>query len=151
MRLSKREVKDFNEIVDIISHCNILTLGLYDTEMYLVPVSYGYEVIDENIILYIHGAKVGRKYNCLKQENDISVSLSCLNGYVKKDYGFTANYESVVAKAKVKELSEMDCIYGLNKIMEHCGFSESVDSCTTLPYTSVFSLTLYDVNAKKRD
>ena len=69
----------------------------------------------------------------------------------KKDYGFTANYESVVAKAKVKELSEMDYIYGLNKIMAHCGFSESVDSCTTLPYTSVFSLTLYDVNAKKRD
>lgn len=151
MRLSKREVKDFEEIVHIVSRCDIVTLGLFDTEMYLVPVSYGYEVRNGEIILYIHGAKVGRKYECLKKNEDICVSLSTLNGYVQKEYGFTAYYESVFAKAHVKELDGKESIHGLSKLMEHCGFDEKVDSCTTLPFTSVFELSLYDVNAKKRD
>ncbi len=151
MRLSKREVKDLKEIVQIVSHCDIVTLGLYDTEIYLVPVSYGYEVKNGEIILYIHGAKVGRKYECLKKNESISVSLSTLNGYVKKEYGFTAYYESVLAKAKVKELEGKEAVFGLNKLMEHCGFDENSDQCKTLPFTSVFELRLYDVNAKKRD
>ncbi len=151
MRLSKREVKDFDEIIQIISHCDIVTLGLYDTEIYMVPVSFGYEVVDHEITLYIHGAKVGRKYECLNKQKDISVSLSLLNGYVQKGYGFTAYYESILAKAKVDELSGDEAIHGLHLLMEHCGFKESVDQCTTLPYTSVFALRLYDINAKKRD
>lgn len=151
MRLSKREVKDFDEIIQIISHCDIVTLGLYDTEIYMVPVSFGYEVVDHEITLYIHGAKVGRKYECLKNHGDISVSLSLLNGYVQKGYGFTAYYESILAKARVDELSGDEAIHGLHLLMEHCGFKESIDQCTTLPYTSVFALRLYDINAKKRD
>ncbi len=151
MRLSKREVKDFEEVVQIISHCDIVTLGLYDHEMYMVPVSFGYEIIDSTIVLYIHGAKVGRKYECLKKKDDICVSLSLLNGYVQKDYGFTAYYESVFAKARVQELKDKQAIHGLNCLMEHCDFDGKVDQCTTLPFTSVFSLTLYDINAKKRD
>lgn len=151
MRLSKREVKDFDEIVQIISHCDIVTLGLYDTEIYMVPVSFGYDVVDHEITLYIHGAKIGRKYECLKKHEDISVSLSLLNGYVQKDYGFTAYYESIFAKAKVDELNGHDAIHGLNLLMEHCGFNESVEQCTTVSFTSVFALRLYDINAKKRD
>lgn len=151
MRLSKREVKDFDEIIQIVSHCDIVTLGLFDEEMYMVPVSFGYEVMDSTIVLYIHGAKAGRKYECLKKNKDICVSLSSLNGYVQKDYGFTAYYESVFAKAKVQELKGEEAMHGLHLLMEHCGFNEKVNQCTTLPFTSVFALSLYDVNAKKRD
>lgn len=48
MRLAKREVKDFQEVRQILADCDIVRLGLTDADgMFIVPVNFGYEFLEE--------------------------------------------------------------------------------------------------------
>ncbi len=108
MRRKDREVKDFDKIISIIDHCEILRLGLADGDFpYIVPVNFSYEVENENgrrkIIFYIHGAMAGRKFELMKKNNkcsfemDIPLKMDFL--YDKKD--ITMRYQSVMGEAEL--------------------------------------------------
>ena len=107
MRRKDREVTDFNEIVKIIDACEIVRIGLSDGDYpYIVPLNFGYEVVDEQIYLYIHGAMAGRKYEMLQKnphcsfEMDIALEMDCMEDI--KDV--TMRYKSVMGKATAKFL-----------------------------------------------
>lgn len=107
MRRKDREVKDFSEIIKIIDECEIVRLGLADGDYpYIVPVNFAYKVSGKKIMIYIHGAMAGRKYELLQKnpvcsfEMDIPMEMDCI--YEKKDV--TMRYKCVMGKAKVKFL-----------------------------------------------
>lgn len=53
MRRRDREVTDIDEILRIVDKAKILHLGLFDTDYpYIVPLHYGYEYRDGNLIFY---------------------------------------------------------------------------------------------------
>ena len=63
MRKFDREIKDLNEITELIDSCDTLRVGFNDEGCpYIVPLSFGYEVIDSAFVFYVHGAKVGRRH-----------------------------------------------------------------------------------------
>jgi nitroimidazol reductase NimA-like FMN-containing flavoprotein (pyridoxamine 5'-phosphate oxidase superfamily) len=104
MRRKDREITDFNEIIQIIEECQIVRLGLADGEYpYIVPVNFAYEVSQGTVMLYIHGAMAGRKYEMLRKnpvcsfEMDIPLKLDCI--YETKDV--TMRYKCVMGKAVV--------------------------------------------------
>ena len=58
MRRKNREVKDLKTIIEIIDRATTVRLGINDKEYpYIVPLSFGYELDGEDIIIYFHGAK----------------------------------------------------------------------------------------------
>lgn len=66
MRRKDREITDINEIIKIIDECEIIRLGLADGDFpYIVPLNFAYDVKDNQIAFYIHGAMAGRKYELL--------------------------------------------------------------------------------------
>ena len=57
MRRKDREVTDINEILKIVDKAKILHLCLFDGEYpYIVPLHYGYEYKNGNLIFYMHCA-----------------------------------------------------------------------------------------------
>lgn len=107
MRRKDREVTDFNEIVKIIDECEIVRLGLSDGDYpYIVPLNFGYQVVGEQVELYIHGAMAGRKYEMLQKnpycsfEMDIPLQMDCL--VEQKDV--TMRYKCVMGKAAAQFL-----------------------------------------------
>ena len=63
--MTKRELEiiDTEEILDILERGQVLHLGLSDDDMpYVVPMNYGYTYENGKLVLYIHGAKTGYKY-----------------------------------------------------------------------------------------
>lgn len=57
MRRKDHEVTDINEILKIVDKAKILHLGLFDGEYpYIVPLHYGYEYKNGNLIFYMHCA-----------------------------------------------------------------------------------------------
>lgn len=113
MRRKDREVTDFNKIVEIISHCEIIRIGLTDGEYpYIVPLNFSYEADEASgkIIFYIHGAMAGRKYGLLRKNKKCSFEM---DNFIKIDYLYehhdiTTRYESVMGTADVEEIQLED-------------------------------------------
>lgn len=152
MRLSKREVTDFDEIVSIIDACDILHLGIPDTLPYVVPVSFGYTIESNQIVIYFHGAKAGRKYELLQSEPEISIVFDSFQGYKQEHYGYTAKYESVMASGKVcMVLEDSEKLFGLNCIVKHGGFPEfKQEDCLNFNHTATYKIVLENITAKRR-
>ena len=52
MRRKELEVTNPNQIEQIIQHCNCIRIGMYaDDEMYIVPLSFGYEKKDDTFLI----------------------------------------------------------------------------------------------------
>lgn len=66
MNRKDRAITDQTDCIQLLSRCDTLRLGLWDGTMpYVVPISFGMEVIDNQVILYFHGAARGKKVDCL--------------------------------------------------------------------------------------
>ena len=68
MRRKDREVTDMNEIGKILDLCKTCHVAMQDEkELYLVPLSYGYELKEGWLTLYFHSA--------FKKESPVSFSI----------------------------------------------------------------------------
>ena len=60
MRRSDREIIDEQELLQVISECDVCRLALNDEEVpYILPLNFGEEVSDGRLYLYFHGAAEG--------------------------------------------------------------------------------------------
>ena len=82
MRRKDREVSASSEIFDILARCQVLRIAMHDEPYpYIVPVSFGMEVIDGKAIVYFHCAQQGMKLDllranpCVCVEGDIFIKV----------------------------------------------------------------------------
>ena len=79
MRRKDREVTDIDGIEEILRQCKTCHIAMVDDGApYVVPLSYGYKILDGNILeLYFHSALEGRKLDVLKRNNKVCFEVSC--------------------------------------------------------------------------
>lgn len=76
MRRKDREVTDVKEIENILESCKTASIAMIcDGVPYVVPLSYGYELTGNQLILYFHSAKEGRKIDVLKRNPTVCFSI----------------------------------------------------------------------------
>ena len=130
MRRKDREVKSFDEIIDILSRCKVLHLALVSEEKpYSVPLNFGYAVTEadgsKKLTLYFHGAGEGKKIESIKQNPDVSF---CAETFADVDgdetaCNWTCYYESVIGFGKAEILTDSsERTKGLDAIMLHNGY-----------------------------
>ena len=130
MRRKDREVKDFDEIIDILSRCKVLHLALIsDGKPYSVPVNFGYIVTEENgakkLSVYFHGAGEGKKPDAIRQNPSVSF---CAETGTEVSGGedacdWTCYYESVIGFGTASILDEKaERAQGLDALMLHNGY-----------------------------
>ena len=62
MRKANREVKDRNEIIEIMKKCDVCRLVVNNGDYpYIIPLNFGLDTNEEKIILYFHSALEGTK------------------------------------------------------------------------------------------
>lgn len=154
MRRKDREITDFDEILKIIDACDIVRLGLSDGDTpYIVPVNFAYEVMDAKVMLYIHGAMVGRKYEMLMKnpicsfEMDLPVQIECIEK--KKDV--TMRYQSVMGKAVAEFLEGEEKVRALDEILM-ARYDQTRDfdyNRRMIPQTAVIRLKVVEMTAKR--
>ena len=130
MRRKDREVKDFDEIIDILSRCKVLHLALIsDGKPYSVPVNFGYIVTEENgakkLSVYFHGAGEGKKLDAIRQNPAVSfceeTGTEVSGGEDACDW--TCYYESVIGFGTASLLEDKaERTQGLDAIMLHNGY-----------------------------
>ncbi len=133
-----------------IDKCDCCRLGLVDGhEAYIVPMNFGYDIIDDNIILYFHCASKGRKTGLFSEQSVVSFEMDTKHELVVGDIGcgFSYLYQSVMGTGTITTLSDREeKTEGLQKIMEHYTsktqweFDERILNITTVLKLSVKSL-----------
>lgn len=154
MRRTDREITKFSKITEIIASCDCCRLGLIDgDETYIVPLNFGYDIIDGRVFLYFHCAKEGRKIDLISKQPKVSFEMDTKHelkgGKIGCDFSYL--YQSVVGMGQVSFLVNRDVkTYGLQKIMEHY-----TDKCEwefddkVLNDTTVFKLTVQSLSCKE--
>ena len=94
-------VTDMNEIVKILDNSKVVHIGMIDgDEPYVVPMNYGYTLIDGELTLYLHGARSGRKLDVLRANPkvfiEIDTDLVSFEGEVACKYGMS--YSSIMGE-----------------------------------------------------
>lgn len=123
MRRKDREVKEIEEIAQILDKCKTICIAMIDHNMpYVVPMSYGYELIDNQLVLYLHCAKQGRKVEILNCNPTVCFTIfsegeplisdtPCHSGYY---------YSSIIGNGQVEFIEEVEeKRKALNKMFAH--------------------------------
>lgn len=129
MRRKDREITDRGRIEDIISRCGVCHIALMDGEVpYIVPMSVGYVREGDAFSLYFHCAREGKKLDLLRQNPNAAFSME--TGYrvisAKNACAYSANYESVIGRGKLLELTGEETVLGLRAVMRQCGAPEGI-------------------------
>lgn len=124
MRRKDREVLDKTEIKNLLDKTRILRMSLFDGDYpYIVPMHYGYELLDDKMVFYMHCSKEGHKleliknnsHACIELDNDINLisgdDIPCM-------YGST--FSSIISKGNIEILNDVnEKIHGLKVLMKH--------------------------------
>lgn len=153
MRKTEREIKNFMEIAELARRCDTIRLGITDEKApYVVPVSFGIEIVDNHLCFYFHGAKEGRRTELLERHPYVCVEGDLMHGYSECGGGITSDYESFIGYGKAEQIEGEEALRGLNLLLEHCGYqSDSYPNMEKLlPVTGVYRIILEEVSGKRR-
>ena len=103
MRRKDREVTDLRKIEEILANARVLHLGLFDeTFPYVVPLHYGYQLLDGKLSFFIHCAREGHKLDCLRKNSNVFVEIDCGEALIEAEQpcAFGAEYACVMCRGK---------------------------------------------------
>lgn len=156
MRRSDREIKELDEIMDIIKRCDVCRVALHDSGYpYIVPLNFGMKADAGNITLYFHGAGEGKKYELIKRDNRAGFEMDCSHRLVMGAGGCscTMKYESVVGRGRIEIVPEDEKKEALSVLMRqyHEGEFSGLASFPeeAVRKTAVFRLTVDKVWGKR--
>ena len=152
MRRKDREVHDLNEKFDILSRCDTVRIGIMgEKHPYIVPVSFGAEMVDEKPVIYFHCAREGLKLDLLKADPHVCVEGDIFIKTEPTDHGITTRYESVIGFGTFEIVTDMDeIIHGLKVLTDHYGyFDYPLNRCRGLEHLYVGKITLDEITGKR--
>jgi nitroimidazol reductase NimA-like FMN-containing flavoprotein (pyridoxamine 5'-phosphate oxidase superfamily) len=117
---------------------------------YVVPLSFGLEVVDGNVELYFHGAKEGLKHELIAKNPLVCVEAGIFYRYVEVPGSVTTEFESVIGFGKAALVSGSEAVWGLDLLLSHCGFEGFVYDRGVLDSLSVYRIVLDRVTGKRR-
>ena len=154
MRKSDREIKSKEEIIDIIKRCDVIRLAFNNGDYpYILPLNFGFEVKNDKVIFYLHGALEGTKVDIMKKDNRASFEMDTkheLQYYEEKGY-CTMSYESIIGRGRIRILLEDEKMNALKKLMGHYHKSEDTYfNPAAISRTLVYSLEVEEMTAKRK-
>ena len=155
MRQKNREIKEFNEIIEVMKSCDVCRLALNDGGYpYILPLNFGIEVVDGKLNLYFHSALEGHKVDLIKKDNRASFEMDCrhqLQYFEEKGY-CTMSYESVIGRGQIRILDEEEKMDALMKLMDHYHMGkEAYFNPAAIPRTLVYVLEVEKITAKRKE
>lgn len=153
MRRKDREVNGFEDIMRIVDECEIVRIGLADGDYpYIVPVNFAYSIEGDRLVLYIHGAQAGRKFELLSKkrvcsfEMDVPLMMEC----IAEKGDVTMRYRSVMGKADVEFLDGEERQRAIDEVImaRHEETKSFEYNRSAAAHTAVAKLTVTELSGK---
>lgn len=154
MRRSDREIKDFEQIVEVMENCDVCRLALNDEEgyPYILPLNFGMEREGERVTLYFHGAIEGKKYELIQKDNRASFEMDRGHRLVtdSEEMTCTMAYESVIGRGRIEILPEEEKEKALFLLMKHYHKEDFAFKKEVMSFTVVMKLVVESMTGKIR-
>lgn len=153
MRKKDREIKEFDQIIEVMQKCDVCRLAFHDGDYpYILPMNFGMHRDVESVTLYFHGALEGKKQDLIRRNPKVGFEMDCghrlITGSTASSY--TMEYESVVGYGTITEVPEEEKYEALCILMEHYKADEKVAiNRAVLPITSLWKLEAATVTGKR--
>lgn len=154
MRKSDREIKEFDEMIQIIKKCDVCRIAMNDGEFpYLVPLNFGLDIQDGQVYLYFHGALEGKKMDVLRKNNKVTFEMDCNHNFIFYDdrMSCTMGYESIIGHGIMEFLKEEQKFDALKVLMRQYHEEDFKFNTDMMKVTSVFRLKVLDMTGKRRN
>lgn len=154
MRRSDREIKEFDEMIQIIKKCDVCRIAMNDGEFpYLVPLNFGLDIQDGQVYLYFHGALEGKKMDVLRKNNKVTFEMDCNHNFIFYDdrMSCTMGYESIIGHGIMEFLKEEQKFDALKVLMRQYHEEDFKFNTDMMKVTSVFRLKVLDMTGKRRN
>ena len=122
---SDREVLDTEIIRAILNQIDTVHVGINDGMYpYVVPLSFGFDLDEQNLKIYIHCALKGYKLQLMEKDPHVCCTFSTFSNFPKKLYkGHRHDYRSVMAFGEVQPIDRekfpTDYAKALRRLLEH--------------------------------
>lgn len=152
MRRKDREVKEEKEVIEILRSCDSVRIAMHGAEYpYVVPVSFGMEVVDDKPVVYFHCAKQGMKLDLLRENPKVCLEGDHFLGIQRMAHGITTRYRSVIGFGTCEFVEdEEEVVKGLELILEHYGHTEyPLDRCKGMKNLYIGKIVLDSITGKQ--
>lgn len=155
MRRKDREVTNVDEIEAIMERCDVCRIAINDEVYpYILPVNFGFEMVSEEFIIYIHGSRQGTKHELIKRNNKVSFEMDCSHNLIQPNGEESCNasmtYESVIGQGEMSLLSDYEKERALSIILKHYHIESKKFNPIHLANTAVYSIKCSSYTAKRR-
>lgn len=153
MRRSDREIRNIEEILDVIERCETCKIALNDEDgfPYIVPLNFGFTHLDGVTTFYFHGALEGKKINLIKRDGRAAFEMDCECTLVPRDSEgeCTMAYESVMGRGIIEFVPDEEKVEALGVLMRHYHKGEFTINEAVAKRTCVFKLTVTAMSGKR--
>lgn len=152
IRMTSREIVESEEIIDVLMRCEVLRIAFRGDEYpYVVPVSFGVKRDGDDIVVYFHGAKEGKKAELIEKDPKVWVEGDIFYKAEETSYGITAKYESVMGFGIIEKVEGEELMNGLQAICAHYGFADyALKDCQTLPMVNLYRIKAHGLTGKRK-
>lgn len=123
MRRKEREVTCPERIEEIIKSSSCCRVGFSDnSEIYIVPLSFGYERVNDRYTLYFHGATEGRKMELAQESPRVGFEMDCGGTIAPASQAckFSVFFQSVIGSGIISPVTNLsEKMHALSLIMKH--------------------------------
>lgn len=155
MRRIDREVRDLNEIEDILKQCRICSVAMIDEnhKPYVVPLNFGYLRQDNQFTFYFHSAGQGKKIDSLRQAPEVCLTFvgeHFVAGEEDKACTYTEHFGSVMVEGVVEFIEdEPSKLQALKALMLHqTKRTDFVFDPRSVAHVCIFSVTATTLTGK---
>jgi len=154
MRRSDREVTESDQIIEILDDNKIIFVSFTDQDYpYVIPLNYGYEWVDDQLVFYFHSAVAGKKLELLKRSNKVGFALGKEGAYIfgQSDCDTGVMFESVVGCGQIHIIDdEQQASHALANLYKHQVDREAAFSKQQIERVLVYKLVVEGFSGKRR-
>jgi hypothetical protein len=154
LRRKDREIKEIVDLKDIVSRADVCRIAFAaNNTPYIVTLNFGYKWVDD-LILYFHCAKEGRKLDLMRQNNKVCLEMDIDHELTLGETPCkgTMKYKSIIGYGLLEIVGDPDeRKEGLDLIMDKYGYAGKKEYNEKLfNMTEILKLKVSEISGKRR-
>lgn len=154
MRRNDREIKSLDKLILIMKACDVCRVAFFDNEYpYIVPLNFGFNVHDEKVTLYFHGANEGKKMELMQKNPHVCFEMDTSHEFLYQEEACnsTMKYMSIIGNGILTNVIKEEKEVGLRAIMNQYVMEESYHfNEKMIQHTNVWKLEVTSITGKAR-
>jgi len=114
-------VTDRAQMLDIMQRCDVISIAFSGETPYVIPMSFGFEDVDGQLRIYLHGAFEGEKIERIRRDARVAFSMYTGNRVLEsgKACAYTTTFESVCGAGNMRIIDGEEKRHGFDVLMAH--------------------------------